>query len=107
MADTLVERVTGQTAAADVNAELQILIPIDALLDAGDKTAAQLPGYGPLPADIARDILATSKGPKWWRPALRRTGGWADRWRPVPATLRRFHEKVDHGAEPGVSRPVL
>jgi Domain of unknown function (DUF222) len=67
MADTLVERITGQATAADVNAELQILIPIDALLNAADQTAAQLDGYGPLPADIAREILATSKGRKWWR----------------------------------------
>jgi hypothetical protein len=34
MADTLVERLTGQAHAADVNAELQIVIGLDALLDA-------------------------------------------------------------------------
>ena len=34
MADTLVERVTGQAHASDVNAELQIVMPLDALLDA-------------------------------------------------------------------------
>jgi hypothetical protein len=67
MADTLVERITGQATAADVNAELQILMPIDALLDADDSTAPQLEGYGALPADIAREIFTTSKGRKWWR----------------------------------------
>jgi len=67
MADTFVERITGQVTAADVNAELQILLPIDALLDASDQTVAELDGYGPLPADIARDIFASSKGRKWWR----------------------------------------
>jgi hypothetical protein len=67
MADTMVERLTGQATAADVNGELQILMPIDALLDANDSTAAELEGYGPLPADIARDIFTTSKGRKWWR----------------------------------------
>lgn len=67
MADTMVERLTGQAAAADVSAELQILMPIDALLDANDSTEAQLEGYGPLPTDIARDIFTTSKGRKWWR----------------------------------------
>ena len=65
MADTLVERLTGQARAADVNAELQIMMPLDALLDANDHTA-ELEGYGPVPADIARDIMATSKG-LWWR----------------------------------------
>jgi hypothetical protein len=67
MADTLVERVTGQANAADVNAELQIVMPLDALLDANDHSAAELDGYGPLPADLARDLLVTSKGRLWWR----------------------------------------
>jgi Domain of unknown function (DUF222) len=67
MADTLVERITGQTQASDVNAELQIVMDLDALLDANKQTAAELAGYGPMPADIARDILATSKGQLWWR----------------------------------------
>jgi len=67
MADTLVERITGQAHAADVNAELQIVMSLDALLDANENTAVELDGYGPVPADIARDILATSKGRLWWR----------------------------------------
>jgi hypothetical protein len=67
MADTLVERLTGQATAADVNAELQIVMPLDALLDATNQTPAQLDGYGPLAADLARDLLATSKGRLWWR----------------------------------------
>jgi Domain of unknown function (DUF222) len=67
MADTLVERLTGQTKATDVNAELQIVMDLDALLDADNRKSAELAGYGPLPADLARDILATSKGRLWWR----------------------------------------
>jgi len=67
MADTLVERVTGQAQASDVNAELQIVMDLDALLDANEQTTAELAGYGPLPADIARHILSTSKGRMWWR----------------------------------------
>jgi len=42
-------------------------MPLDTLLDANDHTSAQLDGYGPLPTDIARDILAASKGRAWWR----------------------------------------
>ena len=67
MADTLVERLTGQANAADVNAELQIVMPVDALLDADNHTAAELNGYGPLPTDLAREVLASSKGRLWWR----------------------------------------
>jgi hypothetical protein len=67
MADTLVERLTGQAHAADVNAEVQIVIGLDALLDGNNQTSAELDGYGPLPADLARHILATSNGKLWWR----------------------------------------
>ena len=67
MADTLVERLTGQATAADVNTELQIVMPVDAPLDTGNTAAAELECYGPLPADLARDILTTSKGRLWWR----------------------------------------
>jgi Domain of unknown function (DUF222) len=67
MADTLVERLTGQAQATDVNAELQIVMDLDVLLDANNHKPAELAGYGPLPADLARDILATSKGRLWWR----------------------------------------
>jgi hypothetical protein len=67
MADTMVERLTGQTAAADVNVELQIMMPLEALLDPHSDKPATIPGYGPLPADLAREIVITSKGRKWWR----------------------------------------
>jgi Domain of unknown function (DUF222) len=67
LADTLVERLTGQAAAADVNAELHLVMPIDALLHSSGATTAQLDGYGPLPTELARDILSSSKGRKWWR----------------------------------------
>ena len=43
MADTLVERITGQAQASDVNAELQIVMDLDALLDANEQTAAEPP----------------------------------------------------------------
>jgi hypothetical protein len=42
-------------------------MPIDALLDGSDPAAALLDGYGPLPTELARDILLSSKGRKWWR----------------------------------------
>ena len=67
MADTLVERITGQASAPDVSAEVQIMMPLDTLLDANNHSPAELDGYGPLPADVARDIVATSKGRLWWR----------------------------------------
>jgi len=49
------------------NVELQIVMGLNTLLDANNQTPAELNGYGPLPAELARDLLATSKGKLWWR----------------------------------------
>jgi HNH endonuclease len=63
----MVERLTGQTAADDVGVELQILMPLEALLDPHSDKPATIPGYGPLPVDLAFNILINSHGRKWWR----------------------------------------
>ena len=55
MADTLVERVTGQVSADAVSAEIG-LVMTDAVLLAGDDEPAELTGYGPIPAAVARNI---------------------------------------------------
>ena len=57
MADLFVERLTGQTAATAVPAEVAVVMT-DATLFAGDDSPAWLQGYGPLPAAIARQWLA-------------------------------------------------
>jgi hypothetical protein len=62
MADTLVERVTGQAAAADVPVEVQIVMPLAALLDPDDPTPSDVSDLGPLPATLVRDILARTDG---------------------------------------------
>jgi hypothetical protein len=67
MADALVERITGQGRAGDVNIELHLMMPLDSLIKPDKASAAMIPGYGPLPADLALDILANSRGRKWWR----------------------------------------
>ena len=67
MADTLVERLTGRTAAGHGQLELQVMMPLEALLDPHSNKPASIPGYGPLPVDLARNIMITSKGRRWWR----------------------------------------
>ncbi|MBC3193246.1 DUF222 domain-containing protein [Pseudonocardia sp. C8] len=67
MADTLVERLTGQAEAADVNVEVGIVIPVDALIDPRSPATAQVVGHGPIPACLAREVLAGTKGRRWWR----------------------------------------
>jgi hypothetical protein len=67
MADTLVERVTGQASAAAVPVEVQLVITDRALFTGAlgaesgrhplADTPAEIPGYGPVPAAWARELL--------------------------------------------------
>ena len=68
MADTLVERLTGQTAADQINTEINLIMPLDTLIQPGAETSAEIPGFGPIPGWVTRQ-LAASHGParRWWR----------------------------------------
>jgi hypothetical protein len=62
MADTLVQRLTGQSTAEAVSAEIGLVMTDTSLL-AGDGEPAELNGYGPIPAELARDIARGGDGP--------------------------------------------
>ncbi|MBB2892266.1 DUF222 domain-containing protein [Flexivirga oryzae] len=55
MADTLVERVTGRAPADGVEVHVNLIMGLDSLT--GD-TPAEVPGYGPVPADLVREWFA-------------------------------------------------
>jgi hypothetical protein len=63
MADTLVDRLLGRTrtgsdgGAASASVEVQLIMTDRALLD-GDPEPAELFGHGPIPAGLARDLIA-------------------------------------------------
>lgn len=67
MADTLVERVTGQAKANDIGLDVSIMIGVDALLDHENSRSAEICGFGPIPAAVARELIATSRGRSLWR----------------------------------------
>jgi hypothetical protein len=71
MADTLVERVTGQASAKAVPVEVQVVITDRALFSATfgttDETLARVPGYGSVPAAWARGLLGESDARTWLR----------------------------------------
>ena len=67
MADTVVERLTGQAVAEDVNIDVQLVMPIESLLDPHATASALIPGQGPVPAWVARHVMDSSGGRKWWR----------------------------------------
>ena len=56
MADTLVERITGQADPREMKVEVQLVMS-DRTLLGGASEAALVPGYGPVPAQWARDLV--------------------------------------------------
>ncbi|WP_181779009.1 HNH endonuclease signature motif containing protein [Pseudonocardia pini] len=70
MADTLVKRLTG-TAPTEpvVDVELQVLVPIETLLDTDDPLPVELPGFGPIPAE-----LLVEPGRRTWRRLITQDG---------------------------------
>ena len=80
MADTLVERVTGRAAEVPVPVEVAVVITDDAMVGDADD-AAVITGYGPIPAAVARQLIAL---------AATDTRTWA--------TLRRLYRRPRGGA---------
>ncbi|AZT99855.1 MAG: DUF222 domain-containing protein [Brevibacterium linens] len=60
LADTFVERLSGQASATAVPAEIHLLVDTESLLSDG-LVPAWLPGYGPLPAKTAREFIAANE----------------------------------------------
>ena len=56
MADTLVERVTGQTTATAVPLQVHLVVP-DTVLLGDSEEAAEVDGYGPISAKLARELV--------------------------------------------------
>ncbi len=113
MADTLVERVTGQAAADEVEVEIQLVMSGETLLghtgdradggasaDRGDDAAdepAVVAGHGPIPAPVARRMVADlpDEARTWIRrlytdPDTGRLVAMESAARLFPAGLRRF-----------------
>lgn len=71
MADTLIARVTGRDAAVPVPVEVNLVLS-DATLLGGDSAAADLCGYGPIPAAVARSLVSHAVTDERSRATLRR-----------------------------------
>ena len=71
MADTLVERVTGQATAEAVPVEVNLVMTDQTLFNAGTASdePAHVEGYGPIPAEVARRLLlaADASAEAWIR----------------------------------------
>lgn len=66
MADLLVERVTGQSSAADIPVEISLVMTPDTLIGLSDE-AAQLGDGTPVPAETARKLASRPDAPTWLR----------------------------------------
>ena len=71
MADTLVERVTGRAAAVPTPIAVNLVLSDETLLG-GDSAPADICGYGPIPAAVARAMVASAVTDRRSRATLRR-----------------------------------
>jgi hypothetical protein len=71
MADTLIERVTGQAAEVPVPVEVGLVISDESLF-AGSTAPARIAGYGPVPAAVARRLIGAAVTDRRSRATLRR-----------------------------------
>jgi hypothetical protein len=71
MADTLVERVTGRCATAPTPIAVNLVLSDETLLG-GDDAPAEICGYGPIPAAVARNMVAQAVTDERSRASLRR-----------------------------------
>lgn len=71
MADTLVERVTGRSTAIATPIAVNLVLSDETLLGGGD-APADIADYGPIPAAVARGLIAAAVGDKLSRATLRR-----------------------------------
>lgn len=85
MADTLVERVTGQETADAVPVEVQLVMTERTLL-AGDDEPAHIPGYGTVPGGWARRLVARRLGTPELAGLGRHTRVWLRRLFTSPTT---------------------
>lgn len=71
MADTLVERVTGRSSATAVPVAVNLVLTDETLLG-GSTEPATVPGYGPIPAGVARQLVEAAVCDRDSRATLRR-----------------------------------
>jgi HNH endonuclease len=71
MADTLVERVTGRDAAVPAPIAVNVVLSDETLLGGGS-APAEVSGYGPIPAGVARGLIAGALADRRSRATLRR-----------------------------------
>jgi len=71
MADTLVERVTGRAASTPVPVAVNLVLSDETLLG-GNSAPADITGYGPIPAAVARAMVSSAVTDKRSRATLRR-----------------------------------
>lgn len=71
MADTLVERVTGRPASVPAPIAVNLVLSDETLLGSDD-APADISGYGPIPASVARNMVADAVTDRRSRATLRR-----------------------------------
>jgi hypothetical protein len=99
-ADLLRDVLLGEAVSRSSGVEVQVVMTMEALVGLSEEPA-HVPGYGPLPADTARDLAADAKWRAWLVDAgtVRNVG--TTRYRPSAALARLVRAQQPECAFPG------
>jgi hypothetical protein len=107
-ADVLYDLLMGQDRHS-VRPEVQVVVPISTLMGVSDEPG-ELAGYGPIPADLARELAADSKS-TWRRMLTDPQDGQVvevgDRRFPSPGLARAVRARNRHCIFPGCGKPAI
>ena len=105
-ADLLIDLVLAMAASRTSGVELNVIIDTNALLGLADGTA-EVPGMGPMPAELARELAADAPWRAWIRDAsgaITATG--SATYQPTAAIARLVRAREPHCRMPGCRRPA-
>ncbi len=105
-ADLLADLVLGAASTVPSGVEVSVIIDAAALLGLADGVA-EVPGMGPLPAEVVRALAADSRWRAWIRDATGAITATGSRtYQPTEAVARAVRAREPHCRMPGCRRPA-
>ncbi len=104
-ADLFTDLLLGHAAPGATGVEVNVIVRAESLLGRSD-TPAMIPGHGPIPADVARELAADARWTAWISDANGAVTATGTRcYRPTEALARLIRAREQHCRMPGCRQP--
>lgn len=104
-ADLMVDLLLGRAESRCSGVEVNVTAPLEVLIGLRDGVA-EIPGFGPIPGDVARDLAADARWRAWVTDAVSGVRSISHRtYRPSAALARLVRARSAECMMPGCSRP--